>query len=100
MNIKDIKGITGVGPRQPVGSDARRPAHADGNDRAEATGTTDQLTLTAAGRYLANLEGGSDAAPVDKAKVEALRNALADGSYEVDAERVAAKLLSMERELL
>lgn len=100
MNIKDIKGISGVGSRQPVANDNRRPEPSDAKPKTDATGTTDQLTLTAAGRYLANVEEHGEAAPVDKPKVEALRAALADGSYQVDARRVAAKLIRTDQELV
>jgi negative regulator of flagellin synthesis FlgM len=37
---------------------------------------------------------------VDLERVEAIRQQIADGSYEVDADRVADALMTMEKELL
>lgn len=53
---------------------------------------TDSLQLTASARTL----GDADA-PVDSHRVEKLRQAIADGSYHVDADRIAGKLLDIER---
>lgn len=36
---------------------------------------------------------------VDDSRVEAIRNALADGSYKVDAEKVAQKMLEMDKSI-
>ena len=40
---------------------------------------------------------GDADAPVDSHRVEKLRQAIADGSYRVDADRIAGKLLDIER---
>jgi negative regulator of flagellin synthesis FlgM len=63
-------------------------------DRASAS---DQLTLTDIGRYLAS---STNEPPVDRERVDTIRQALADGSYEIDSARVAAKLLQLDRELI
>ena len=55
---------------------------------------TDSLELTAPARALG--DGGADA-PLDARRVEHLRQAIADGSYRVDADRIAGKLLDIER---
>lgn len=58
-----------------------------------------QLTDTAA--RLAELQAEvSSAEGVDLARVEAIRQQIADGSYTVDADRVANALMTMENELL
>ena len=54
----------------------------------------DSLDLTPSARVLG--EGASEA-PVDAHRVEKLRQAIADGSYKVDADRIAGKLLDIER---
>lgn len=57
----------------------------------------ERVTLTEAARSLLQLRGaGADAAPVDPARVEALRAAIADGTYEIDAERIAERLIALD----
>ena len=98
MSIKDVTGLTG--PRT-VESTNRHPGgaakHAPQED-SRTDSTSDTLSITSIGKYLAG--AADDAAPVDKERVQAIRQALADGSYEIDADRVAAKLLRAERDLL
>lgn len=53
---------------------------------------TDSLQLTPSARTL----GDADA-PVDSHRVEKLRQAIADGRYRIDADRIAGKLLDIER---
>ena len=55
---------------------------------------TDSLKLTPSGRALGE---GATEAPVDAHRVEKLRQSIADGSYRVDADRIAGKLLDIER---
>ncbi len=72
--------------------------------RAPAAGgrteTGDQLTLTdSAQRLLEATRSAGDASPVDQARVDAIRSSIADGSYVIDPERIAAGLLKMEQDL-
>ena len=70
-----------------VGSRKAGPAAKDAS-----LSETDSLQLTASARTL----GDADA-PVDSHRVEKLRQAIADGSYRIDADRIAGKLLDIER---
>jgi negative regulator of flagellin synthesis FlgM len=97
MNIKDIGRLGNVSPIDGAHSDAATPRKSDDGGAVDRASTSDQLTLTAIGRYLAN---SSNEPPVDRERVDAIRNALADGSYEIDSARVAAKLLRLDRELI
>ena len=58
----------------------------------------DQLKLTDSAKALQQA-ARTDAAPVDTQRVERVRQALADGSYKVDAGRIADRMISMERQL-
>jgi negative regulator of flagellin synthesis FlgM len=71
----------------PVGARKAGPATKDA-----IPSETDSLQLTASARTL----GDADA-PVDSHRVEKLRQAIADGSYRVDADRIAGELLDIER---
>lgn len=57
----------------------------------------DSVTLTDAAKHLSDLAAQSgQGAPVDQDKVARIRQALADGSYSIDAQRVADRLFSQE----
>lgn len=89
-------------PLQPQPRDSRlggtgNPA-ASGADAARSG--ADSVQLTDSARALQRTEqAGADGAPVDAARVERLRQAVADGSYQVDATRIAGKLLALEQQV-
>ncbi len=100
----DIKNLNNTDPR-PNRTD-RGPAEAPGSAASSKGGasarpqTPDQVTLTeSAQRLLEASRSASDAGAVDQARVQAIRQSLADGSYVIDPERIAAGLLRMEQEL-
>lgn len=62
--------------------------------------TSDTVSLTDTAALLRNLGNTMAKLPVvDPQRVETFRQAIMDGSYKVDAERVAEKLLHFERGL-
>jgi negative regulator of flagellin synthesis FlgM len=62
--------------------------------------TGDTLTLTDSARSLQKIEEAVAKAPVvDAQKVAAVKQAIGSGTYKVDANRVAGKLLKYERGL-
>lgn len=63
----------------------------DGSDVVSLTDTAEALS--------ALKKDVGDTAPVDRQKVEAIKQALASGEYELDAERVAQKFIEIERAL-
>lgn len=98
MEIKNslIKAMT-TGTRGAPADRDNGPAPREA-DTSRSSGNSDQVTLTAAARSL--LEAGRGAsAPVDAARVAALREAIAEGSYQIDAGRVAERLFALERQL-
>ncbi|KPK38138.1 MAG: hypothetical protein AMJ69_09225 [Gammaproteobacteria bacterium SG8_47] len=69
-------------------------------DKAAGGSGDDRVSLTATAALLKSLEDQLAAQPVvDEARVEGVRSALADGSYHIDADRVAEKLVEFERTL-
>lgn len=91
-------------PAPPSGEGTpTRPARAeptagDAGSRAAAGSETVSLTGTAA--RLQRLEEELASLPVvDASRVEAVRQAIADGTYRPDPGRVAGKLLAFERHL-
>lgn len=82
---------------------AAAPARA-GAGRGEpvaATPGTDSMRLTGEAEELKLLQRGLAATPpdFDAARVDALRAAIADGSYRVDADAVAARMLELDQAL-
>lgn len=96
--------ISGLGPQAPgVGASRRNePVRAvDPTQRPrEAATAQDQVTLTGTSRQLQQLAAAVAAAPVvDSRRVEALRALIEKGHYEIDAQRIADRILDFEREL-
>jgi negative regulator of flagellin synthesis FlgM len=64
---------------------------------AAASQTGDHVTLTASARSLQKIEQAVAQAPVVNAdKVAAVKQAVSDGTYKIDAGRVADKILQFE----
>lgn len=63
-------------------------------------GTADQVSLTPTAQQLRGLEQQiADQPVVDSQKVNAVKEALANGSFEINPERIAAKMMSLEKAL-
>ena len=75
------------------------PAAAPTAAAAGATpGTDDQLKLTDSARALQEA-ARLDTAAVDPQRVERIRQALADGSYQIDPGKIADRMLSLEQQI-
>lgn len=67
---------------------------------ARAARTRDQVTLTDSARALQKIEEAIAKTPVVNAdKVAAVKQAISSGTYQIDAGRIASKLLNYERDL-
>ncbi|MEW5833455.1 MAG: flagellar biosynthesis anti-sigma factor FlgM [Pseudomonadota bacterium] len=83
------------------GSSAQAGAAAAGQTDATggAAGGVDKVNLTDSARALQQASRSGDASPIDTAKVERIRQALASGTYQVKPERIADGMLSMEQQM-
>lgn len=102
MDIKNVK-PSDLLPGRPERS-ANPGAQSDANARPQATSgranTGDQITLTeSAQRLLVAAREAADASQVDQERVNAIRLSIAEGSYVIDPERIAAGLLKMDQDL-
>lgn len=97
--------ISGFSAAEPVASVKGSNNHgAVAQKQNEAAGTKpvasqsgDQVTLTTSARSLQRLEKAIAKAPVVNAeKVAAVKQSLSSGTYQVDAHRIADKLLKFE----
>ena len=92
LDTGDSKGAT-----RPTGS--RASQNSSGKPVA-TTPQTDTVSLTDTAARLRELEAALANAPeVDSARVEALRQAIAEGKYDVNSVHVADKLVALERDL-
>lgn len=89
-------------PIESVATNATSSTRA-GTDRTTpvAAPEGDSLRLTGEASGLQTLARALGAAPagIDMAKVNAVRAAISDGSYQVDPARIADRLLGLERDL-
>ena len=77
---------------------AQSPAAGGGPGGVEATRAIDTVERSGDARTLQQMERKAGSAPVeDSARVAEIRQALADGSYRIDAGKVADGLLDAER---
>lgn len=79
---------------------ARAKASANTNPNA-APAPADSVDLTDGARQLQDLQAAVAGTPVvDSGRVEALRDAIANGSYTIDPQRIADGLLAQDRAAL
>lgn len=95
--------IDGPGPiaRPQEAASRTLPATRAGGERSAPVAATESVRLTGVAEGLQALERelGTGPAGIDLARVNALRAAIADGSYTVDAQAVASRMLELERQL-
>lgn len=84
-----------------VGGSSADAAGAAGSSGSASAGAVrgDRVQLTDSAKALGEVARSQDASSVDMHRVERVRQALADGSYQVDAQRVADKLISLEKQI-
>ena len=93
--------IDGVGQRPvQVGHDASRKAQRPETDKPQQENPVDTVQLTDSAKQLRQLEEILANQPVtDTKRVEEIKQAIASGEYEVNAEQIAEKLLQLDKEL-
>lgn len=71
----------------------------DGEKKVAVTNTEkgDSVALTTTTQEIKKAFGSSSALPVDIDRVNSIKKALADGSYSINAEKVAKKLMQFEK---
>lgn len=89
-------------PKGPVqgNAPAQKPAgSAQGEGGSARASVEEKVTLTEAGRKIANLSAeASKGVPVDEAKVRQVRDAIESGRYQADAAAIAKALMRFEQD--
>lgn len=102
MSVNNINGLNGTNAHRS--SDGGKVSGTRGNEaqaqKAAENGTpaaSDSVSLTDTAARLRKLESSlADLPEVDNERVATIQRAIADGSYQVDANRIADKLLKFE----
>ena len=98
IDSSGIKTSLRIDPERP---DTRVRGDQNAPSSSVASKPADSVQLTDTAARLAELQAEVAAADgVDIERVEAIRQQIADGSYKVDADRIADALMTMEQELL
>ncbi|AJC44705.1 MULTISPECIES: flagellar biosynthesis anti-sigma factor FlgM [Xanthomonas] len=84
-----------------VSTKAASGASEEGKERAVgAAAATDSLRLTGEASGLQTLQRQLSAAPaVDSSRVDAVRSALQNGSYKINPDAIASRMIDMDRQL-
>ena len=96
MTIESITGRT----RTPLTIKAPQEAEIDSEKNApvKSTGKNDSIAISAMAQGIKKaFESSSAATIVDVDRVAAVKKALADGSYQINAERIAEKMIQYEK---
>lgn len=73
---------------------------ADPSSPVSAAAASDSLSLTGEATGLQNLQRELQSAPaVDSNRVEAVRDSLASGSYKVDSDAIANRMMDLDQQL-
>lgn len=81
------------------GSSTPSPAVEQGSEMSAPVIRKDTITLTGDAMELSEMKQHPSANSFDVKKVEAIRRELAEGTYSIDNDRIAAKLLDIDDQL-
>jgi negative regulator of flagellin synthesis FlgM len=105
MSVNNINGLNGVSPPRSgdsgkLGRGGDSLAQEQAKSSAPSSGAGDSVSLTDAAGQLRRIEASlADLPEMDNDKVASIRQAIENGSYQVDAARVADSLLQVESAL-
>lgn len=100
--VNKIDGVTGQQPPVPNQGQRVDTEQRNSGDRTSAAAepATDQVSLTSSAQLLKELSEAVNAAPqTDPSRIQALRAAIAEGTYQIEPGRIADKLLELDQQL-
>ena len=103
MSINNVTGFPGNQPQRAQEGSQVEVNRSEPEAEKQETGrpsTVDTVSLTDTSERLRNLENTLAALPVvDTQRVEAIQQAIADGSFEINADKIAEKMLQFDIDL-
>lgn len=98
--MSKVDGLNGLAGAAPAVGPQVAPRRSAGKEAVSGPAEVAAVTLSQDALNLQGVQASASSAPeVDSARVEAIRAALAAGTYQVDAGKIASKLLSLEPQL-
>jgi negative regulator of flagellin synthesis FlgM len=89
------------GQGAPVEKQGHSGTNSPSGESAATPATTDRISLTGEARQLQELEAQLASQPVvDSQRVEAVRSAVENGSFTINPQRIAEKMMSLEEALM
>jgi negative regulator of flagellin synthesis FlgM len=97
MDIKNLQNnLANARANEALKAQEKLGAKSEGSSES-AKPQSDRVTLTSMSSQILELERRASAATIDnQARIAELKQAIADGSYKVDAEKIADKLMKTE----
>ena len=101
FNKPSAKSSASIGTRKSSGAPSAKKATPEASSTApKAASGGDQVAISGHAQRIQALEAQIKQIPeVDSARVEEIKNSIAEGRYEVDAESTAQKMLALEQSL-
>ena len=98
MSTTDISGIRSGGRMETERKDKSSDASSASNDSSSRT-VSDTVELSTAAQQLASLQDDlASIDAVDMGKVDEIKQAISNGSYKIDTQKIADSLLALEGE--
>jgi negative regulator of flagellin synthesis FlgM len=101
MTHKIDAGPSAIRPPEATHVTATNRAGAERDQAVGAIAAADSVRITgeAEGLQALGRQLGTSPAGIDVARVQALRAAIADGSYQIDAGQIATRMIDLDRQL-
>lgn len=100
ININDLTSSLVGSNKSQKNSSANRTDNANGQNGTDNAGNEDRVELSDQARVLKAAESRiQDLPDIDQAKVDRIRNAITNGEYEIDYDKLAAAFRRFESEL-
>lgn len=98
--VNIIDGIPGSRPNVSGTNSKPRPESSETGARLAPSAGSDEVSLTSSPQLLRELNDAVDVAPgSNESRVNAIRQALSEGYYDIDAGNIADKLLRLDQQL-
>jgi negative regulator of flagellin synthesis FlgM len=100
MEIENNRVASLVTPSSGQSGSVENQKNGDDQPSSGNTGGSDKVSLTGDASRLRELERGLESQPVvDSQRVDAVRSAVENGTFEVNPDRIAEKMMSLEQAL-